>query len=158
MWWLAGAIFLWVMIFLSTELALYNLGYMGAYTSGYYTVDHILPCYVSFTFVPSGLTSIAGILSAASFVLHGHFVTLVPEALHNLYPPASAPAKLEVQPPQVVNSQHAVLLIENVAAGSFVLPEPGPNDLYSVVGGESVFLTVIPSIVVPDALPVAADA
>ena len=79
-----------------------------------------MACFISGTLVPSGLTSFAGILSAASLVLHGHFVTLVPEALHSLYPQDPAPA--QVQPPQAVNH----------------LPEALPEP----TGAEAIYLTV----------------
>jgi hypothetical protein len=110
MWWISGILFVWIVSWLSIDLALSvqsNSNYGGSYRE-----SDDLPCFYTFYYVPSGLTSIAGILSASSLVLQGHFITLVPEALHNLYPPMQAqqtPASepTQVQPPQVVNNQPA---------------------------------------------------
>jgi hypothetical protein len=98
MWFLAASTFGFVVTFLSAELV--NSRHERSSRDNYYYYMEV-PCSFTLTFVPSGLTSLAGILSAASLLLHGHFVTLVPEALHNRYPPAPAPA--EVQPPELVN-------------------------------------------------------
>ncbi len=68
-------------MFLSVELSTQSHNYRDGTIDG--TIDSGT-CYWTLTFVPSGLTSIAGILSATSLVLHGHFVTLVTEALYNL--------------------------------------------------------------------------
>ena len=111
MWWIAASVFGWIVSFLSIELAT-DYSYRYSYREN-------RPCFETFTYIPTGLTSIAGILSAASLVLHGHFVTLVPEALHNLHRPrpdgpgpAQALPPSQVQPPQAVNSQQAAKPID----------------------------------------------
>ena len=131
LWFFAAAFFGWVITFLSLELVESSLGYPLRYID-YYSLDAVYggPCFITATLVPSGLTSFAGILSAASLVLHGHFVTLVPEALHSLYPQDPAPA--QVQPPQAVNHQPEAL------------PEPG--------GAEAVYLTVSKPIDAPSTI------
>ena len=107
MWWLSGILFTWIVLFLTIELANQRVDNYSSYST-----RSSVPCYYNFTYVPSGLTSIAGILSAASLILHGHFVTLVPEALHNLDPPQPDGGvqppnadSLDIQPPNAVNNQ-----------------------------------------------------
>jgi hypothetical protein len=112
MWWLSGLLFIWVVMCLSLELAASGernnrqTDSYGRYTNSYYSRSGLsywdYPCYYSLGFVPPGVTAIAGILSAASLLLHGHFVALVPEALHNMNPspdplPESAPADSDTQ-------------------------------------------------------------
>ena len=111
MWWLSLFFFIWIVLFLSLELSEQRSGYYSSMRSNGLYPDI---CYWTHTFVPSGLTSIAGILSAASLVLHGHFVTLVPEAVYNLDPPpppaqpdagAQPQNAADMQPPNAVNTQ-----------------------------------------------------
>ena len=67
---------------------------------------------------PPGLVSIAGTFNAAALILQGHFVSLVPQALANLYEPAAAQRPAATQAPQQVlappqdNTQFNVLVAE----------------------------------------------
>jgi hypothetical protein len=93
LWFLAGAAFIYGIVrLLPAALAAVHLGAPSD--------PDPAACQLSLLLAPPGLAATAGILAAASLLLQGHFVSLVPEALRNLAPPGpTAPQSPPVDPP-----------------------------------------------------------
>jgi hypothetical protein len=74
----AAAAFVWIIILLSVDSKMHNMGYPREYYNSYdYQMPDFYPtCFYTLHYVPSGLTSIASILSAAPRRPSSYRVTL----------------------------------------------------------------------------------
>ncbi len=102
LWLSSFSVFVWVILFLL-------LAYFESQFQNNPSFCGILESSSLEVAVPPGLTTIAGVLSATSLLLQGHFITLVQEALANLSSPPPPPGQGAVgtllQAPQQANSQ-----------------------------------------------------
>jgi hypothetical protein len=135
LWLFAIGLLIIIALFLFVELSMQRLGYRY----GEYTQINVFeaPCFYTHSQVPSGLTSIAGLLSAASLVLNGHFITIVPEALHSRYPPppgdaaaaAAAAPPTHAQPQSVAGTEALLPRDQSGAQAAPAWPGPHPGSI-----------------------------